>query len=184
MFRSLPVYESKSEKIQVEREPGNKCPKILAVPQGKKKVEDRLGDMRSTVRTGPCLVPTPRAGTGPGRYLLSICWTHKLTSKGYQQCTLGLNLPVALCLLPPSAWQGDSCKHQQRFQPALGMASASHHLLTEAVQKKATPGRWLASWKLPYACHKKVNSCSNRKAAVARAGGLLTQAPPRRGDEG
>lgn len=64
-FRSLPVYDSKFEEIQAEREAGDKCQKVLTVPWGKERAQDRPGDKRSTVRTGCCLVPTPRAGTGP-----------------------------------------------------------------------------------------------------------------------
>lgn len=38
-------------------------------------------------------------------HLVNICWVHELMSRGSQRCTAaatrGLNLPVALCFLPP-----------------------------------------------------------------------------------
>lgn len=94
---------------------------------------------------------------------------------------LGLKLSFSPCFLTPSVRQGDSWKHQQQPQPALGMASASHHLLVEATQKKSTPGTLWASRKLSLCLHNKVDHCLNRTVALERAGGLLSQAPPGQG---
>lgn len=75
----------------------------------------------------------------------------------------------------PPLWP--SCGHLQVSQSALGMASASNHLLPDAAQK--VHPRLLPASQEP-SCHHKANSCSDRKVASERAGGLLTQPQSRR----
>lgn len=48
---------------------------------------------------------------------------------------------------------------------------------SQTLLKKSSPGMLLALQQLPWACHQKVISCLNRKVALERAGGLLTQPP-------
>lgn len=126
-----------------------------------------------------CLVLTPRAGTGPGRHLVNICWTHRLTRERYE---LGARPQPPLHSLPldPTARQGDSWQHQQpSSQPW-------ERPLPPAIspQTQSTPGMLPASQKLPCAGDNKASSGLNGNVALETAGGLGTQAAPWRGDEG
>ena len=69
-FASLPVYASKSEKIQVERERLRAKAQKFSSSLGQ---EAGTAEVGSPTGTGPCPVLTRGAGPGPG--------THRLTSK-------------------------------------------------------------------------------------------------------